>query len=199
MTELAHAVQFFQGGFTILMALALGEAFKQFVPDGDKDIRWDRLPSLVAFLFTIFPFFHGMTQYMYITYLRATGLGLAEVSEYLLFDGIMFMGMAGVFFVLSRSLSPSHWFRFYLSTLVLLAVDTIWISAAIYRGSQLQPWLILNIIAAGILVSVLRTQHGVTYADKPPLPWTSPPWICAILFVTSTIIDYGWMQRYFFQ
>jgi hypothetical protein len=55
MTDLAHAVQFLQAAYTILLGLAFGEAFKQFVPDGDQRIRWDRLASLLAFLFMISP------------------------------------------------------------------------------------------------------------------------------------------------
>jgi hypothetical protein len=197
--DLVHAVQFFQAIYGILLALALGEAFKQFVPDGDQDMRWDRLPFLIAFLFTIFPFFHGMNQYMYITYLHRPTLSVAEVSGQLLFDSAMFMGMAGTFFVLSRSLSPNHWFRYYIATLVLLAVDTVWIVAAIYRGSELYPWLILNIIVVSILASVLRTQYGKKF-DHQKLPdWHSPPWICAYLLIASTTIDYAWMQNYFFQ
>jgi hypothetical protein len=48
MTDLTSSIQFLQTAFTILLGLALGEAFKQFVPDGDQDIRLDRLPSLFA-------------------------------------------------------------------------------------------------------------------------------------------------------
>lgn len=199
MPDLAHAVQFFQSAYTILLALALGEAFKQFVPDGDRDIRWDRLPSLLAFLFTIFPFFHGMNQYMYITYLHQPAVNLATVSGPLLFDGMAFMVMAAAFFVLSRSLSPSHWFRFYVSTLVLLVVDTVWIAISMYRGSSLQPWLILNMIVASILVSVLIIQRGKKYVDDHMPPWNSPPWICAGMLIISTTIDYAWMRSYFFQ
>jgi hypothetical protein len=181
------------------MGLALGEAFKQFVPDGDKNIRWDRLPFLVAFLFTIFPFLHGMYQYMHITYVKHPDLALAAVSGGLLFDGVTFMGMAGIFFILSRSLSPNHWFRFYISTLVLLGIDTVWIAVAVYRGSLLWPWLILNLIVASILGSVLTIQRGKTYTDEKITGPTSPPWICAYLLIASTTIDYAWMQNYFFQ
>ena len=50
-SDLAHAVQFLQAAIAIILGLALGEALKQFVPDGDKDIRKDRGPLLFAFFF----------------------------------------------------------------------------------------------------------------------------------------------------
>jgi hypothetical protein len=54
MTDLTSSIQFLQTGFTILLGLALGEAFKQLVADGDQDIKRERVPSLFAFLFMIF-------------------------------------------------------------------------------------------------------------------------------------------------
>jgi hypothetical protein len=196
--DLVHAVQFFQATYTILLALALGEAFKQFVPDGDQNIRWDRFPSLVAFLFTIFPFFQGMSQYMYATYLHQPGLTLSAVSVQLFFDSIMFLLMAGTFFVLSRSLSPNHWLRYYVATLVLLAVDTVWILASNYHGAGLQVWLILNILVVSILASVITRQRGEEFDNKQIPGLTSPPWICACLLIVSTTIDYVWFWDYFF-
>src|ERR1700719_5182197 len=104
MTDLVHAVQFLQAAYTILLALAFGEAFKQFVPDGDQEIRWDRLPLLLAFLFMIFPFYHGMSRYFYSTYLHDPTARLSPVAGILMFDGVCFLLMSACFFVLSRSL-----------------------------------------------------------------------------------------------
>ena len=65
MTDLTHAIQFLQTAFTILLSLAFGESFRQLVPDADQDVRWERFYSLAAFVFMIFPFFHGMTRYFF--------------------------------------------------------------------------------------------------------------------------------------
>jgi hypothetical protein len=199
MPEVQHAVQFFQTVYGILLALALGEAFKQFVLDGDQNIRWDRSASLWAFLFMIVPFFHGMNQYMYITYLHGAQKSLETISAPLLLDGLMFLAMAAVFFVLSRSLSPSHWVRFYVSTFALLAIDTVWILSAIYRGSDLWAWLALNGVVASVLAIVMFVQREKTYVPQQLPPWHSPSWLCAAIFTMSTTIDYVVMLRYFFK
>lgn len=54
--------------YAIVIALSIGEAFKQFIPVPDFDIekcriRWDRLPSLLSLLVLIVPFYQGMTQW----------------------------------------------------------------------------------------------------------------------------------------
>jgi hypothetical protein len=198
MTDLVHAVQFLQTAYTILLALAFGEAFKQFVPDGDKDIRWDRLPSLLAFLFMIFPFFHGMSRFFYITYLHQPGGELATVAGFLMFDGMMFLVMAAIFFVLSRSLSLNHWSRFYIALLVLLTVDSVWIGVSLYRGADVLPWLILNVILAALLVIVLICWRNDKPYDEINSPPCLPSWICAIAIFGTTVADYIWMHKFYF-
>jgi dolichyl-phosphate-mannose--protein O-mannosyl transferase len=69
MSSLSHAVGFLQAAYTIVLGLALTEGFKQFVPDRDEEIDWDRFWPLFGFVFLIFPFFHGMSRYLYTTYL----------------------------------------------------------------------------------------------------------------------------------
>jgi hypothetical protein len=86
MTDLVHIAQFLQASYTILLALAFGEAFKQLVPDGDQPIRSDRLPLLLAFLFMIFPFNHGMSRYFYSTYLHDPTARLGPVANILMSD-----------------------------------------------------------------------------------------------------------------
>ena len=70
--NVVHTVNFFQGAFTIVLALALGEALKAFVAgDDERPIHWDRTPPFVSFLLIFFPFFQSMSQYLYLTYLNA--------------------------------------------------------------------------------------------------------------------------------
>jgi hypothetical protein len=190
MNDLTHAVQFFQTGYTILLALAFGEALKQFVPDGDQIIRWDRLPSLLAFLFMIFPFFHGMSRYFYITYLHTPDGRLAPVAFYIMLDGMVFMTMAAFFFVMSRSLSPGHWKRFYFTLLTLLAVDTAWIGVSLIRGVPVLPWLELNAILAVVLIGVLLYVRSETSVGAPR--------ICAVVTFATTIASYVWMSDFYF-
>jgi hypothetical protein len=188
-TDLTHAVGFLQTAYTILLALAFGEAFKQFVAERG-DIQWTRLPSLLAFLFMIFPFFHGMSRYLYTTYLQHPG-SLSQYAGYLMGDGITFMILSSLFFVLSRSLSPNHWRRFYGALLLLLLFDSIWICVALYRGiGPVKPWLAFNIILGAILICVLlfnRRQESI-----------APPVICAIATFSTTALSYYVMRDFYF-
>ena len=65
LSHAAHTVAFFQTAFTIVLALALGQALGQFVSDEDhRPLHWDRLPLFVTFILIIFPFFQGMGRFM---------------------------------------------------------------------------------------------------------------------------------------
>lgn len=198
-TDLTHAVQFLQTAITIILGLALGEALKQLVPDGDKDIRTDRVGLLLAFFFMIFPFFHGMSRYLYTTYLTHSDLKLGMVSGRVMFDGLMFMVEAGIFFVLCRSLSPAHWPRFYAFLAVLLAVDTIWALTAIIKyDAPLTSWILLNVLLAVVLGIVYdKYRPPQPYAEPTDAPET-PGWVCAVATFTTTVTSYILMRDFYF-
>jgi hypothetical protein len=189
-TDLTHLVQFLQTAYTILLGLALGEALKQFVPDGDQPIKTDRLPLLLAFLFMVFPFFHGMSRYLYTTYLTHPEPKLGPVAGHVMLDGLVFMILAGLFFVLSRSLSESHWRRFYGFLLALLAVDSVWILTCLSFGADFLPWLWLNVALALVLTfGLLRVW---------PEKSRKPLWICAGTTFCTTIVSYFWLSGFYF-
>ena len=147
----------------------------------------------------IFPFFHGMMRYFYITYLEQPTRDLGSVAKFLMFDGIMFFLMAAAFFTLSRSLSPKHWPRFYAALAILLVIDSIWIAVSIYRGAYLYPWLVLNAILGFVLLAVFALRARLSF-DVPEehLPRTLGPWICPAATLATTIADYVWMHKFYF-
>jgi hypothetical protein len=198
-TDLTHAIQFLQAAFTILLSLAFGEAFKQLVPDGDDDMRWDRFWSLLAFIVMIFPFFHGMTRHFYTTYLTHPKTELATVAPWLMFDGIMFMSMSAMFFVMSRSLTPSHWPRFFIAISGLLLVDTVWSGMTIYRGINLWPFICLNTSLFVSLGGIALWYRRVALPSEIGKFSWGPTFCCAIACFSTTTIDYIWMQRFFFN
>jgi hypothetical protein len=189
--DITHAVGFLQTAYTILLALALGEAFRQFILDrAEQNIQWNRLPALLGFLFLIFPFFHGMSRYFFVTYLTV-GTDPTHYAAYLMFDGIVFMCLSAFFFGMSRSLSSGHWRQYYCFLLLLLFVDSIWVSVAIWRGIQLKPWLILNVALAAVLLIVFglfRKKHDSL----------GPPIICATTIFVTTLISYIKMSHFYF-
>lgn len=191
MTDLTHAVGFLQNAYTIVLALALGEAFKQFVADsGERRIFWNRFPALVAFLFMIFPFFHGMSRYLFSTYL-APGTAPRNFAGYLMFDGIAFMLMSACFFVKSRSLAPDRWRRYFGALALLLAFDTVWILVAIHRGVALWIWIYLNIIVACVMVGLFVAYRREENSLVPPI-------VCMTTIMTTTVSSYFLMSDFYF-
>jgi hypothetical protein len=191
--NLRHAATFLQGAYTIVLALALSEAFKQFVADsGERNIFWNRTWSLVGFLVQIFPFFHRMSRYLFRTYLSPKAI-VGSWPAYLMFDGIMFMKMSGCFFVMSRSLSPDRWKRFYGSAGLLLIFDSIWIGVAMWRGvPHLETWLYLNCVLAWHMILAY-----LIFRERENTLW--PPAIYALANTGTTIASYHFMREFYFS
>jgi hypothetical protein len=174
------------------LALALSEAFKQFVADsGERNIFWNRSYSVIGFLIQIFPFFHGMSRYLFRTYLSPSA-SAQSWPAYLMFDGIMFMLMSGCFFVMSRSLSPDRWKRFYGSAGLLLVCDSVWIGVAIWRGVHVETWLYLNfVLGFAMIVAYL------CWRKKEDTLW--PPAVYAVANTATTAASYYLMQDFYFS
>lgn len=188
--DLKYGAAFVQGTYAILLSLALSEAFKQFVPDSDKDISWNRLPSLLGFLFLIIPFLHGMSRYFYSDYFHVASAP-PHFAKNLLIDGIAFMLLAASFFVMSRSLSPKHWRRLYCAVFFLLLVDSIWIVIAISHGVPIQSWLMLNGALFVVMVAVMlfiRSSESI-----------AAPIIFATVALCTTILSYIWTYSFYFS
>jgi hypothetical protein len=144
--------------FAIVLALALGEAFKTVATE-ENFVYWDRLPSLASFLLLILPFYQGMNKYLLLNY----GAGVqapAHYARFVLIDGASFMGEAALFFVMSRTLAMNHWRRFYSVVTLLLVLDCVWgrsvQSHATPQDAQvIAGWISLNIkTIAGLLIMI---------------------------------------------
>ena len=192
MTSLSHAVGFLQNAYTIVLALALSEAFKQFVADsGDRNIHWNRSWSLIGFLFLIFPFFHGMSRYLYSSYL-AKSETIQNAATYLMADGIAFMSMSAFFFIMSRSFSPDRWKRYYGALALLLVIDSVWIGFAYRRGVEVGTWFVLNVILGCVLAATF-----FFWRSQEETQW--PPAICALTICATTIFSYFYMRDFYFS
>jgi hypothetical protein len=188
-SNLQHAVAFLQTAYTIVLALALGEAFKEFVVS-DRDIEWNRLAPLAGVLFMIFPFFHGMSRYLYTTYLAAAPAP-EKFGKFLMTDGIAFMLLSACFFVISRSFDSDRWRRYYGALACLLVVDSLWIGFAVWRSAPVMTWLYLNLVLAGVLALAFITWR----TDRSAL-W--PTRISAIATFCTTSLSYWLMADFYF-
>jgi hypothetical protein len=194
--SVANDIDFFQKVFTVVMALALGEAFKQFVADAkepaeDKTIHWNRLPALVSFIFLIVPFYHGMSRYYYTTYST-----VAEgYSGHLLFDSGAFLLESALFFTLSRALSPGRWRTYYIAVIILFVLDCAWAFTGncghSSTDSSLTHWMIQDIGGVAFM------SIACWYLWKKPRSLTATL-LCAALMLLKAIVDYAWSWSYYF-
>jgi len=204
-------VKFFSGLFTIVLALALGEAFKQFVSDRAEKpqhptIDWNRLPTLIIFLVTIIPFFEGMNRLFELKYTHAATLR-AVYPVSLILDTAAFMIESILFFVLSRALSPTQIGRVIVTLFWLFAVD--WIrdfAEVIHAPHTLGLWFWQNLPALAVLaVAIWRYQASKTrfyraddkewFNDSFATRWL---WVLAALAVIRTLVDYYTAWNFYF-
>ena len=159
-SEVADVVTFYRSAFSVIFALALAEGFKQTVHDKANELTApvlyrDKVPSLLAFLFLIIPFYQGTIRFYGHSYGDANTL--ANYSYYIMFDSICFLIEAAIFFYVSSALSPVHWISFYSAVGVLLWFDSFWgiVTSQMHSNPVPVNWLILNLIwgaLAGVLI-----------------------------------------------
>jgi len=165
--DVVHTITFFQGAFTIILALALSEALKSFASDDQsQSLHWERAPALLAFMLIFFPFFESMAEYFYATYLRPK-TALAFVPVYLFFDSIMFTLQACCFFTMSRSLAPHRWRRFYGTVLVLMLLDIAWTGINQIRGLHVGAWLAIDIATVVVILLMMWFERGKAESMRP--------------------------------
>ncbi len=156
----ADVVVFFNTSFSVVMALAITEAFKQSIADRNRDgtIHWDTVPALIAFLALAFPFFQGMSRYLFATYGDIEGAP-QPYSVHLMIDGVNFLAEAAVFFVMSRCLAAAQWRRFYHCILVMAAIDLAWtLVVGDPRDPHFKVWVYLD-VGLALAVTVLLLAY----------------------------------------
>lgn len=153
--------------FAIVLALALGEAFKTVITEGEF-IHWNRLYSLASFLLLILPFYQGMNRYLLLTYGVGAKLPTPD-PRFLIIDGASFMMESALFFVMSRTLKLEEWWRFYLVVLVLLIIDSAWGWTTLLHASPetvevTKRWIKLNVGTA--LSIIILVPIGIRFFNK---------------------------------
>jgi hypothetical protein len=166
--------------FSIVLALALVEAFKTVVEEG-KFIHWDRLYSLGSFLLLILPFYQGMNRYLLVTYGDAASLP-TPYAPFLV--SAAFMVESALFFVLSRTLRSEEWQHFYWVVFVLLVIDSLWWFLHAPPEATIQSWMILNLVTSIFILLLVLLGPRLPY--QPHLPAA----IGTAAMLVRTIIDY---------
>lgn len=183
--------------YAVVIALSIGEAFKQFVPVPDLDpdkckIQWSRFPSLFSLLILVVPFYHGMTRWFSEMY--RTDQALQSRGFWLLVDCTAFTVEAALFFILARSLPTNLWRRFNCTAVALLCLDIAWgVFAWIYRTSSISSWVIVNVCTVPVLVGVF-----LAFRKRSRRLAISVSLVIPVVLFIRTVFDYcaGW-QFYF--
>src|SRR5579871_166692 len=152
--SMIQIVEDVQSIYTIVLALAIAEAFNQTIkenrPETEKRassfanwfdcIHHSRFVSLIVFLLLAAPFFQGNQKYLYLQYIEPLhGPNPPRVisAGFLNFDCLVFSVEAGLFFVMSRSLSAHRWQQFYATIALLLLIDFVWAAVEKSRGANM--------------------------------------------------------------
>ena len=158
-------VQSLQWIYTVVIALAIGEAIGKVVgkddTNSDRRIQWNRLAALIAFVFIVVPFYHGMARYLQTVYDPSSPPSKFGWSYgiFLLFDVVVFAIEAFVFFVLARSLRPKDWTHFHGWVLILLIIDIGWglVVRWLHDMTAILPWIVVNSVTLVVLFGVRRS------------------------------------------
>jgi len=185
------SIQSLQQIYTVILALALGEAFKQFVIEGgdssQRRLDWSKLLSLVALLALIIPFLHGMNRYFFDVYSAGN---FPHYGRYLLVDCIAFTLEGGLFFILARSLKHTEFNRFYTTVAILLAFDIFWGGFIWhFHTPSVKPWVIVNLVFGPLITLALILFNKKIFLC---------PIICAALVVSRSVCDYIFSWPFYF-
>lgn len=181
MTEIVENVQSI---YTIVLALAIAEAFNQAIkenkPETEKHattfaswfdcIHHSRFISLIVFLLLATPFFQGNQKYLYLQYiepLHQPNPPKSISATWLNFDCLIFAVEAGLFFVMSRSLSARRWQQFYATIILLFFVDFVWALVEKWHGAAVPlEWLWFDIAAAIVLIMIIAVDWFFVPYDR---------------------------------
>jgi hypothetical protein len=195
--------------FSIVLALAIGEAFKQCVaehrPGADQtggvrggSIQWDRMAGLLTFLLLMLPFYNGMNRYLLLTYGGEPGADHKYSAIASIIDGATFLAESAAFFAMSRNLAETRWKYFYWMVLFLLVVDTCWgFSAQLHPHDEttqiLTGWMKLNLEFSGVLLLLIFVGSGFKDRDRTIAIFGT------FAMLIRTIIDYWIFWDFYFS
>ncbi len=151
---------------------------------------WPRIPALVAFMFVIVPFYHGMGRHLDQIYIERE----VPVSKegFLVADFVAFF-LESCFLVAAASLVTNGDFSF-LVLMALLLLDLCWalVAHGIHYGT-IQPgtlrWSIIN----GVAVVALWTCYSTQIFSGEARLWTM-----SLVLVVRAVVDYSFCWRFYF-
>ncbi len=215
--SMIQIVEDVQSIYTIVLALAIAEAFNQTIkenrPETEKRsstfanwfdcIHHSRFVSLVVFLLLAAPFFQGNQKYLYLQYiepLHGPHPPRTISAGFLNFDCLVFSVEAGLFFVMSRSLSAHRWQQFYATIALLLSIDFIWALIEKSRGADMPAeWIWFDIAGAIILVAIILVDWYVVRYDREKELNRFCYWTISIVSIAGLVYGYFYEIDYLIE
>lgn len=180
----ARSVGHLQHLYSVIIALGLVEAVKAVLKLGDNSnvvINLDCLPTFLAFLVTLVPFYHGANRYMDDIYLSPS-TKIRPLTG--LVDYLFFILEAITFYALALFIPYAKPFFIYLG--ILFSIDIIWLIFSYFNTpspfNKVQHWLILNLLMAIILYFLIFSPVMLDDMKK---------WILLTVFIIArSVLDY---------
>lgn len=198
--ERARSVAELTNLYTVIVGVALSLSVVNLFSDsngssGLLSIEPVTLCLFVAFLSTLFPFYHGALRHLDETYARSGG----APTEILIFDFVLLLIHAMAFVLLSMLLKEPGQFAWAL--VVLLSIDVAWgvLMTFSHQEKKLNAqskWAIINFLFVGFWCFYLLNNS--IYLETPNSS-LALAYLLGFLCVVRTLLDYIWCRTIYFS
>jgi hypothetical protein len=194
--RIARSVDSLQKIYSVVIALAIGQAIQTFLIDRPAGtlaaaaVVLGRTPAFLALLAILVPFYHGMNRHLDVVYIERPQEQRAEAA--LLFDFVVFFFESCLLFAVAYSVGPGLAAFAFLGT--LLAVDVLWALASHWihytRDKQgIFSWAAINAAAIVLGLFVGLTEYYST---------TAKGWLLLVVAIGRTVFDYWFYWQFYF-
>ena len=185
--------------YTVVIGVALSLAVVRLI-DVNKGLEVITLPSallFIAFIVTLFPFYHGALRHLDDAYIENDNQNIKDGA--LVLDFVLLFLHALAFVVLSLLLRRPGHFAWVL--VILLSIDVIWGVFAHFASSSKSgltvesKWSIINFIFVGSAIWYLVAHDIYLEELSDPVKLSIP---IAFACVLRSLVDYVWCRTLYF-
>ena len=184
--------------YTVVIGVALSRAVIGVIDErGLQSVTLETTLLFVAFVATLFPFFHGAMRHLDDAYVENKNPHIKDGA--LVVDFLLLFFHALAFVVLSLLLHKPGHFAWVL--VVLLSIDVIWGVFVIFGSSSNRrltaeaKWTAINVVFVGCAVTYLVANDVGVNELQAPLKLAIP---IAFACILRSIFDYAWCKDFYF-
>ena len=204
MSARENSVRHLANFYTVIAGLALTTAVYQLVNEksGLLPFTWPKLLLCLAFLVTLFPFYHGALRHLDVTYVEVKAGSKEPKAGAFIGDFALLFTQSCLFIVLAIEITEPVLFTLVYAGLLLF--DTIWAVLANWafsaptNGKQELTWAAINFCTLCVVFAFMYSQGLVDNLTTNVNPLTIGIVTCVIAWV-RTIVDYwaSWKHGYY--